>query len=90
MKRITAIILLALCALCALSGCKSEADMVETMISTMMPTESTGGNTTVHNSGTVTDGDGVIGNDDQENSTASGNTGSQGTNNASSTSNNVL
>lgn len=90
MKKITAIILLALCAVCALSGCKSEADMVETMISTMIPTETQNNNDSMQNSGTVTDGDGVIGNDNQESSANQATSEVQNTNGTSVAGDNVL
>lgn len=71
MKRILAVIMLGLLALCMLTGCQKEADMVESMVSTMIPTTSDDTDKTEHNSGSVTDGDGIIGNDDREEESSS-------------------
>lgn len=67
MKRITAVILLALMTLLMFTGCKREGEMIETMVSTIFSTESeTNTNNTTDSSGKVTDSDGHIGNENKE------------------------
>ena len=66
MKRTLAIVCILIFAMTVLCGCQKEAEMVEDMVSTVMATEATNGNNTDKNNGTVTDGDGYIGNDDNE------------------------
>ncbi len=67
MKRITAVLLLTLLSVFMLCGCKREADMVETTISSMLSTEAE--SSYKENDGTVTDSDGHIGNEDEEHRT---------------------
>ena len=59
MKKSLIIVSLLIFIMMAFCGCKREVQMVEDMVSTIMSTEGA-------NNGTVTDGDGFIGNDDHE------------------------
>lgn len=70
MKRITAILLMALMTLFMFTGCKREGEMIETMVSSIFSTDSqreTENNTA--SSGQVTDSDGHIGNENSTNTT---------------------
>ena len=72
MKRLTAIILLALMTLFMFTGCKREGEMIETMVSSIFSTENRNdANNDTTSSGRVTDNDGYIGNEKEDNSTAS-------------------
>ncbi len=75
MKRITAIVLLAIMSLFVFTGCKQEGEMIETMVSSIFSTDSqkeTENNTA--SSGKVTDSDGHIGNENN-NTTVPSSTG---------------
>lgn len=76
MKKLTAIILLAVMTMFMMTGCKREGEMVETMISSIFSTENRSTeNRTTESSGRVTDDDGYIGNEDQYSSETSGTMG---------------
>ena len=67
MKKLTAIILLAVMTLFMMTGCKQEGEMIETMISSIFSTENrTTENKTTESSGKITDDDGYIGNENGE------------------------
>lgn len=67
MKRITAVILLALMVMLVFTGCKREGDMIETMVSSIFSTDAPTQNNTTQSSGQVTDSDGHIGNEPTDN-----------------------
>lgn len=73
MKRVIAILLLSIMTLFVFAGCKREGEMIETMVSSIFSTENRNNtNDATASSGRVTDDDGHIGNEKDENTTASG------------------
>lgn len=75
MKRIVAILFLLICVMFTLCACQKEVDMVEDMVSTVLSDDRTdtsdvnqnddnGNNADNGNNGTITDTDGIIGNED--------------------------
>lgn len=68
MKRTLAIIFMLLFVMSAMCGCQKEVDMVEDMVSTIMSDNNNDSNANNGNNGTVTDGDGFIGNEDRSTS----------------------
>ncbi|MBQ2944695.1 MAG: hypothetical protein IJD93_08415 [Ruminococcus sp.] len=74
MKRITAVILLALMTMLVFTGCKREGDMIETMVSSIFSTDApTQNNSGTESNGQVTDSDGHIGNEPTDNSASDNN-----------------
>ncbi len=88
MKRIIAVLLFTLLSVSMLCGCRREADMLETTLSSMMSTEEE--SEYKDNDGTVTDGDGHIGNEDEEHRTDTTEDTTHSTTVSSSQSDNVL
>lgn len=92
MKRITAVILLALMAMLVFTGCKREGDMIETMVSSIFsteaPTQNNSSNT--QSSGQITDSDGHIGNEPTDNSASAGDASSNNTTDAPKTTDNNI
>lgn len=61
MKKALVIVFILVFAVSVLCACRKEADMVEDMVSTVLSTDNKNND---NNNGTVTDGDGYIGNED--------------------------